>query len=110
MASPGFWCYVVVTGKRRKSKAVADGGTPVLEPGYHPAFIQTAIDTSPDHEPEPPEKGLPGTWIVVTLMSQAAPVATYAWVPTKEEPAVPPDGGSQPEVNPLEGHKSKSKH
>jgi hypothetical protein len=109
MASPGFWCFVVITPKRgRKPKPPTDGGPPPettepppLEPGYHAAFIQTALNTSPDHEPEPPETGLPGTWIVVTLMSSTAPVATYAWVPTPSETT------DRPEVTP---HRSKSKH
>jgi hypothetical protein len=63
--SPGFWTRVTYPDHTRLG------------------FIQLALNTSPDHEPRPPEKGLPGTWIagVNSLVGY-----TYVWLPTIEEP------------------------
>jgi hypothetical protein len=95
-ASPGFRCVIFV------------GGTTTI------GWIQTAIDQSPDHVAKPPEKGLPGSWITVVLMSGGG-VATWAWVPTPPTPPSPPDGGgdrpppSQLPVDPDPAHR-KAKH
>jgi hypothetical protein len=89
LASPGFWCYVL------------------LEQKYQKGFVQTAINADPDHVPKPPEKGLPGTW--VTIASSKTVVAMHAWVPT---PAAPPDGGTPPPDGgtPPDGGHKKAKH
>jgi hypothetical protein len=45
-------------------------------------FIQLALNTSEDHTPQPPTKGLPGEWVDV-YAGQFGPRA--AWVPTPAE-------------------------
>jgi hypothetical protein len=68
-ASKGFWTYVVYATETRLG------------------WIQTSLSNNPNHEPDHPEKGLPGEWISV-YSNQAG--YTYAWLPTKEvtEPTV----------------------
>jgi hypothetical protein len=59
-ASPGFW-------------------TQVVYPQYtRPGFVQTSLNTGPDHEPNHPERGVPGQWIYVfnSLVGY-----TYTWIP-----------------------------
>jgi hypothetical protein len=67
LESPGYWVQIV-----------DERGTPTA------GFVQTAIDSDPDHVPKPPTKGLPGTWLAVYQTDVAA--ATYAWQPTKKAP------------------------
>jgi hypothetical protein len=60
LASPGFW-------------------TQVIYPNYtRPGFIQTSLNSSPDHQPQHPEKGIPGEWLYVL---NSAVGYTYAWLP-----------------------------
>jgi hypothetical protein len=72
MASPGFWCQVI------------DGTSRSV------GFIQTLLITSPDHEPKPPEKGVPGTWRQV--YGGNPPAVWDCWIPTPPS-EVPPDQG-----------------
>lgn len=91
LASPGFWCYVL------------------LEQKYQKGFVQTAISTDTDHVPKPPTQGLPGTWVTISNATRTA-VAMHAWVPT---PAAPPEGGTPPPdggTPPDGGSHKKAKH
>jgi len=65
LGSPGFWCTVFKDGK------------------FKLAYIQIAVNTSPDHEAKPPEKGLPGEWI--SVYSSDPPDSALAWIPSEEE-------------------------
>jgi hypothetical protein len=65
LASPGFWAYVL---QNKTSK---------------PGWIQTALNTGPEHKPEAPTKGLPGQWVAV--YSTGAADSTHAWLPTELE-------------------------
>jgi hypothetical protein len=83
LASPGYGSYLVEQGK----PAVA-------------CWVQTGFVTEAGHEPKPPEKGLPGSWVAVYAGQPG--VACYAWIPTAE---APPEGGTPPEPQP-----KRSKH
>ena len=66
--SPGLWCYLTY-------------------PTYTTVgFVQLARITSPDHEPNNPEKGLPGDWTPVFLVNYGP---AYAWIPTPPEEKPP---------------------
>jgi hypothetical protein len=56
-------------------------------------WVQTGFVTEPGHEPKPPEKGLPGTWVGVYAGEQG--VACYAWVPSPEPEVTPHDAGAE---------------
>jgi hypothetical protein len=82
LASPGFWCTIA------------------SESGYQYGFIQTAVLTGEDHEPQPPEKGLPGTYVDVYSANYGAKAA---WVPSPADPGKPekpPGGGKPPQAQP----------
>ena len=67
--SPGVWCYLTY-------------------PTYTTiGYVQLARITSPGHEPNNPEKGLPGEWCPVYLVNYGP---AYAWVPTPESSETPP--------------------
>jgi hypothetical protein len=69
LASPGFWAYIYIDEMTKTG------------------WIQTALNSGPDHKPYPPTKGLPGEWAAVYSSSQAD--STHAWLPT-EPPVVQP--------------------
>jgi hypothetical protein len=75
LASPGFWCLIVIEG------------------AYENGFIQTAINTGPDHEPKPPTQGLPGTYVGVWA-GQLGP--RTAWVPTESDHPEHPEHPDKP--------------
>jgi hypothetical protein len=67
-ASPGYFCSIPIEGRRRVG------------------FVQTAINTSSDHKPKPPEQGLPGEWITAR---DAGGLLVYVWLATVEETVEP---------------------
>jgi hypothetical protein len=71
LASPGYWCIVI------------DGSTRTR------AWVQTAIDTSEDHVPQPPTQGTPGTW--KPIYGGVPPTSVNAWFPDTTQ------------INPLKG-------
>ena len=84
-ASPGFWAYVVGGTKKGKSKTNPSGVTV--------GWIQLALNVSEDHEPNTPEYGLPGEWILVYSYTIGA---RNAWIPTFGGSGTSSDVGTSP--------------
>lgn len=72
LASPGYYCYLMTTT------------------GYKTGWVQTLINTSPDHTPVPPEKGLPGTWTLAMVQGGGLAYVWTASADTSSPPSPPP--------------------